>query len=478
MATMEYPDLSLFIGGIKYAGHDAALTVVSPASGKVVGRFKGASEADIDKAIQCAQSAFVGWRETTAVVRESILRRAADLMRADVSKIAATIVTENGKPIAEAGAELLAAADVVDFYAGEARRIYGRTIPARSALGRMTTYKEPVGVVAAFTPWNFPAINLVRKLAPALAAGCTVVAKPAEETPGTALLIAECFSKAGLPSGALNILYGDPAAISSRLIASTFINKISFTGSTAVGRELARQAGGALKRMTMELGGHAPVIVCSDADSEAAADKAAAAKFRNAGQTCNSASRFYVHRSIYERFVERFASNANAISVGDGINPSTNMGPLSNVRRVVAAKFFVQNAVDLGARLVAGGSAVEGNGFFFQPTVLADVPAAAAIMRQEPFSPVAPITAFDDLEEAVLLANSTDFALASYVISDHAPSIRMLTTKIQAGVVGVNTFVASLPESPFGGWGSSGWGAEGGPEGIEPYLQTRFINEL
>ncbi|MES2999787.1 MAG: NAD-dependent succinate-semialdehyde dehydrogenase [Pseudomonadota bacterium] len=475
---MGYPQPSLFIDGETREGRGLQLEVRNPATGEVIGRFHGASVEDIDEAALSAQTAFAGWREHPGHEREAILRRAAQLMKEEAGAIARVIVAENGKPLGEATAEMAAAADVADFYAGEARRVYGRTIPARTVTGRMSTTREPVGVVAAFAPWNFPAINVIRKIAPALAAGCAIVVKPAEETPGAALLIADCFARAGLSAGVLNLVYGDPAQISSHLIASDRIQKISFTGSTAVGRELARQAGGALKRMTMELGGHAPVIVCADADPLRAADMASAAKFRNAGQTCNSASRFYVHRSLHTAFLERFASNARALKVGDGAHPDTQMGPLSNARRIGALSKLVRDAVAQGARVVAGGAPIDGPGYFFQPTVLADVPPAALILRQEPFGPVAPVVPFDTLDEAVAMANSTPFALAGYVLGDHAPSIRLLARKLHAGVVGVNTFVASLPESPFGGWGESGWGHEGGPEGIEPYLQTRFLNEL
>jgi succinate-semialdehyde dehydrogenase / glutarate-semialdehyde dehydrogenase len=475
---MDYPPPSLYWDGQRQHGRGRSLTVRNPATAEVLCTFAGASADDLALALSSAQAAFSGWRQLPGHEREGLLRRAADLLRADVERVAAAIVAENGKPMAEARAEVGASAEVLEFYAGEARRIYGRTIPARMASGRMRTLREPLGVVAAFTPWNFPAINLVRKIVPALAAGCTVVVKPAEETPATALLVAEILGQAGLPAGALNVVYGDPAEISSTLIAMPQVRKISFTGSTAVGRVLAAQAGGALKRMTMELGGHAPVVVCADANPEHAADKAAAAKFRNAGQTCNSASRFYVHRTIYERFAMRFAMQARAVRVGDGSDPQTVMGPLSNARRIPALGALVDDAVQRGARLLAGGAAIERPGYFFQPTVLADVPPGCAILREEPFGPVAPIVPFDSLDEALALANGTPFALASYVISDHAPSIALLSTRLAAGVVGVNTFVAALPETPFGGWGDSGWGHEGGPEGIEPYLQTRFINEL
>ncbi|MBD9541450.1 NAD-dependent succinate-semialdehyde dehydrogenase [Ensifer sp. ENS04] len=474
---MTYLQPALWIGGTRVVGAGETLAVTNPATGKVVASFRGAASCDVSSAVAAAETAFEVWRQTSCIERERVMRRAADEVRAAGEVIAAALVVENGKPLAEACAEVQATAEVLDFYAGEARRSYGRTIPARTQFGRIATVREPVGVVAAFVPWNFPAVNLVRKLAPALAAGCTVVAKPAEETPATGLAIAECLHRAGLTSGAVNLVYGNPGEISSALIEALPIVKISFTGSTVVGRQLAGQAGVALKRMTMELGGHAPVIVCGDVDVDRAADMAAAAKFRNAGQTCNSASRFYVHRSIYERFIERFAANASAVRVGAGMSPETTMGPLSNERRVLAVQALVDDAIARGARLVAGGRRMSVPGFFFEPTVLADVPAVAEVLKKEPFGPVAPIVPFDEIAEAVSYANSTRFGLAGYVLTEHGPTARRLAAEIRSGVVAVNSFVAAYPETPFGGLGESGWGHEGGPEGIEAYLQTRLISE-
>jgi succinate-semialdehyde dehydrogenase / glutarate-semialdehyde dehydrogenase len=388
---MSHLAASLLINGRRREGKGAVIQVVDPATGEVIGTLLGASMDDVDAAAAAAQTALASWSAHPAIGREAVLRRAAAAVRDMAPRIAGTIVSENGKPFAEALAEVGATADTLDFCAGEVRRLYGRTIPARVAGSRMFTLREPVGVVAAFTPWNFPAINFIRKVAPALAAGCTVVAKPAEETPTAALMVAECLQDAGLPAGALNLVYGVPAHISGRLIASPLVRKISFTGSTAVGRELAMRAGAELKRSTMELGGHAPVIVCADADPEAAADKVAMAKFRNAGQTCNSASRFYVHRSIYERFVRRFAQNADKVVVGPGTDPATTMGPLSNPRRIPALQALIRDALERGARLAAGGSPIDRPGYFFQPTVLADVAPDSAVMAQEPFGPVAPV---------------------------------------------------------------------------------------
>lgn len=474
---MTYPLPSLWIDGRPCRGDGAPLHVLDPATEGVVAEFNGAAPADVQRAVASAQQGFETWRATPAVERERVLRAAARAMREDAAALAALIVRENGKLLREAAAEVEAGADTFDFYAGESRRLYGRTLPPRSLQARLATFREPVGIVAAFAPWNFPAVNLIRKLAPALACGCAVIAKPAEETPATALAIARYLAGAGLPAGAFTLLYGDPAEISAALIASPAVAKLSFTGSSAVGRILAGQAGAALKPCSMELGGHAPVIICADADAGAAAALVAAAKFRNAGQSCNAASRFYVHRSRYDAFVAALAKAAAAITVGPGDDAASGMGPLSNARRLDAMTGFVADALGKGARLAAGGARLRRPGFFFAPTVLAEVPADAAVMRAEPFGPIAPVVAFDDLEQALALANDSMFALAGYVMTEHAPTARRLFAGLRAGAVGINTLTVALPEAPFGGWGDSGWGQEGGAEGLEPYLKSRLLHE-
>jgi len=474
---MTFPEIGLIIAGDRRAGSGPALAVTDPATAEVVARYAGAGPAEVDAAIAAAGTTLPGWRDTPAGERSAILRRAATLLRARIEGLAPVLVTENGKTLPEARGELLATAETLEFFAEEGRRAYGRVIPARQAGARLITLRAPVGVVAAFAPWNFPALNLARKIAPALAAGCTVVAKPAEETPATPLALADCLHEAGLPPGVLNLVFGVPAEISRQLIASPIVAKISFTGSTAVGRLLAAQAGERLKRTTMELGGHAPVIICDDTDPERAAAMVAAAKFRNAGQTCNSASRFYVARRIHDRFVDRLAALARDLVVGSGHDPRSQMGPLANARRVAAVEQLVADAWGRGARIAAGGARLPRPGFFHAPTVLADVPDDALILAEEPFGPVAPVMAFDSLDEAVTRANATPFGLASYVLTDHAPSARRLSAELRAGVVGINTFTAALAEAPFGGIGDSGWGHEGGAEAIDAYLQTRLVHE-
>ncbi len=474
---MTFPEIGQIIAGGRRAGSGPALAVTDPATAEVVARYAGAGPAEVDAAIAAAGTTLPGWRDTPAGERSAILRRAAALLRARIEGLAPVLVTENGKTLPEARGELLATAETLEFFAEEGRRAYGRVIPARQAGARLITLRMPVGVVAVFAPWNFPALNLARKIAPALAAGCTVVAKPAEETPATPLALADCLHEAGLPPGVLNLVFGVPAEISRQLIASPIVAKISFTGSTAIGRLLAAQAGERLKRTTMELGGHAPVIICDDADPERAAAMVAAAKFRNAGQTCNSASRFYVARRIHDRFVDRLAGLARDLVVGNGHDPRSQMGPLANARRVTAIEQLVADAWGRGARIVAGGARLPRPGFFHAPTVLADVPDEAQILAEEPFGPVAPVMAFDSLDEAVTRANATPFGLASYVLTDHAPSARRLSAELRAGVVGINTFTAALAEAPFGGIGDSGWGHEGGTEAIDAYLQTRLVHE-
>lgn len=474
--AVDYPELHLIVGGER-CGTGGTLPVIDPATGETLGLLPMATASDLGDAVAAADAALPAWAATSPWERGRVLQRAAGLLRTAIPTLAPVLVLENGKTLAEANGELQATADTLEWFGEEAKRPYGRTLPARNPEGRFLVFREPVGVAALFSPWNFPAINLVRKLAPALAAGCTVVAKPPEETPATPLALAQALIDAGLPPGVLNIVYGMPAEISARLIADPAVRKVSFTGSTAVGRQLARLAADGLKRMTMELGGHAPVIVCADADPERAATMAAAAKFRNAGQTCNSASRFYVHRSIHDRFAARFAECARAVKVGCGLDPATTMGPLSNARRLDAMLGLVEDALAKGARLAAGGERIGARGFFFQPTVLTKVPADARILREEPFGPIAPIVAFDELDEAIRLANALPLGLAGYAITDHAPSARRIARELQTGVVAINNFVAALPETPFGGVRDSGWGSEGGTEGMDAYLRTKFVNE-
>ena len=472
-----YAAPTLLINGIARSTFETASNViVNPATGQELAPLPIASAEDVAAAIEAADAAFPAWSRKAPVERARVLRRAADLIRLRADDIATGLTLENGKPLAEARGEILATAEVFDWFADEARRAYGRIIPGPQD-GRMVVLKEPVGVVAAMSPWNFPAMTSGKKVAAALAAGCTVVLKPAEETPSAPLAIAQCLHDAGLPAGALNVVLGRPADISTQIMASPKVAKVSFTGSTAVGRELARLAAPGLKRLTMELGGHAPVLVMDDVDPAWAAARSATAKFRNAGQVCTSATRFFVHQSIYDAFVDEFARLAKTVQVGDGLDPATVMGPLTNARRVDAVERLTAEAVSCGARLVAGGKRIDRPGNFFEPTVLADVPAHAKVMSEEPFGPLATITPFADLDEALAAANAVPFGLAGYALTHSTAYSRRIARDLKVGVVGINTFVASSAETPFGGVKDSGYGVEGGIEGLDSYLVTKFVNE-
>lgn len=471
----QQPEL-LIAGAPRQTAEFGENIVVNPATGVELAPLPIASQADIDAAVAAADKAFVPWSETPPAIRSRILRDAASLMRARLDDMAHALTLENGKTLAEARGEIGFTADVFDWFAGEARRAYGRVIP--SVVGtRMIALKEPVGPVAAMSPWNFPAVTAAKKVAAALAAGCTVVLKPAEETPATPLAMARCLIDAGLPAGAINVIFGRPAEISERLMASPEIAKVSFTGSTNVGRELARLAAPGLKRLTMELGGHAPVIVMDDVDLETALDLSVAGKFRNAGQVCTSATRFFVHHRVYDAFVSGFADRASKIRVGDGLDPASQMGPLSNRRRPPALERLIEDAVDCGAKVAAGGKRIESQGFFFEPTVLADVPPNARVMQEEPFGPLAAIVPFRELDDAIAAANDIPFGLAAYALTESSRTARRIVRGLKTGVVGINTFAASAAETPFGGVKDSGYGVEGGSEGLDSYLVTKFVHE-
>lgn len=471
---MTYPSLYLFIDGERIRDREGQ-PVVDPASEEVLAFLPHATPQDLERALAAAERAGAAWAKTPAHERAQILRRAAELIRARHEALAAVMTLENGKPLAEAKGELLVAAETFEWSAEEARRIYGRIVPARTPGQRNLVLREPVGVVAAFVPWNFPATPLARKVAAALAAGCACIVKPAEETPATALALAEALEEAGLPKGLLNVVFGVPAEVSTRLLASPIVRKVTFTGSTAVGIELARLAAADVKRTTMELGGHAPVVVCDDAELERAVALSAAAKFRNAGQICVSPTRFLVQRPLFEGFVSRLAEAAAALRVGPGLASDSQMGPLANPRRLAAMAALTADAVAAGARLVTGGQRLGNRGFFFAPTVLAEVPAAARIMNEEPFGPVAVVNPFDSLEEALAEANRLRYGLAAYAFTKSAERARQIGDGLRAGAIGINTFTVTLPELPFGGVEHSGDGREGGTEGVESFLTVKAV---
>ncbi len=477
-ATSAYPAVCQFVGGNWEApGARETSPITNPATGIEIGRLPHATSDDLDRALDQAASTFRAWRRTAPFDRALILKKAAQLLRERAQAVATIMTLEQGKTIAESRIEVLAAADVFDWFAEEARRAYGRIVPSRSPDIRYSVLREPVGPVAAFSPWNFPAVIPARKIAAALGSGCTCIIKPAEETPATCLELARALQDAGLPPGVLSVVTGNPAFISSYLLQSPVIRKLSFTGSTAVGKQLGALAGAHVKRATLELGGHAPVIVCDDADIGLAVAASVAAKYRNAGQVCISPTRFYVHSKVYDSFVEAFAAQAAALKVGDGLAPDTQMGPMANSRRVQAMQGLVADAVEHGARLVTGGNRISGPGFFWKPTVLADVPISARVMNDEPFGPIAVASRFDRLEDALEMANRLPFGLAAYAFSTSVANCRALTDGIECGMLGINNFAINFAETPFGGVKESGFGSEGGTEGMDGYLVTKLVSQ-
>ncbi len=474
---MAYPDTQLFINGEwRDAADGRTLAVQNPATGQEIGRVAHASRADLDQALVAVERGFEIWRDFTPAKRSVIMRRAAALMRERADEIARVMTQEQGKPLIEARGETMAAADIIEWFAEEGFRVYGRLVPHRSDITvRQMVIKDPVGPVAAFTPWNFPINQVVRKIGAGLAAGCSMIVKAPEETPASPAALIQAFHEAGLPEGVLNLVYGNPAEISEYLIASPVIRKITFTGSTPVGKLLASQAGKYMKRVSMELGGHAPVIVCEDADVDLAVRSAGRAKFRNAGQVCISPTRFLVHNSVKDRFAEALAEVANGINVGDGLSEGTEMGPLANDRRLTAMAEFQQDAVARGARLLAGGERIGDTGNFWKPTVLSDVPLDARLFNDEPFGPVAGVRGFDKLEEAIAEANRLSFGLAGYAFTRSLANADLLTRRVEVGMLWVNTPAASSAELPFGGIKDSGYGTEGGPEALDNYLNTRAV---
>ena len=473
-----YSKLELFIDG-KWLNGDgrAGEDVINPATEKPLAHLPHASTADLDHALEAAKKGFATWRATSAYDRAKIMRKAADLMRERHDAISKILVQEQGKAYPEARAEVITSADIIEWYAEEGRRAYGRVIPGRGKM-RQIVVQEPVGIVAAFTPWNFPALTPARKIGGALAAGCSLIIKASEETPGSCVEMVRCFADAGLPAGVLNLVFGVPAKISEHLIAKDEVRKISFTGSIPVGKHLAVLAAKGMKRATMELGGHSPVVVFADADPEKSADTIAAFKYRNAGQVCISPTRFYVQEAVYGRFLARFTEYAKSLKLGDGLEKGVSMGPLANARRIDAMESFVNDAKDRGGKIVTGGARHGNQGYFYEPTVITDVPDDSKIMTQEPFGPVAPVVTFKTLDEVVERANSLPFGLAAYTFTSSAQTANMMGDALQSGMVGVNSIAVSTPETPFGGVKESGYGSEGGIEGLQAYLSTKFISQM
>jgi succinate-semialdehyde dehydrogenase/glutarate-semialdehyde dehydrogenase len=474
---MSYPNTLLFIHGQwREATAGESLAVFNPATGQEIGRVAHARKADLDLALDAAQKGFETWRDTPAINRSKTMRAAAVLLRERAGDIARLLTLEQGKPLAEAKGEVLAGADIIDWFADEGLRVYGRIVPSRGNLAmRQMVLKDPIGPVAAFTPWNFPINQVVRKLAAALATGCSMIVKAPEETPAAPAELVRAFADAGLPPGVLGLVYGTPAEISTYLIAHPVIRKITFTGSTPVGKQLAAMAGQHMKRVTMELGGHAPVIVCEDADIALAVKAAGAAKFRNAGQVCISPTRFLVHESIAKEFSAALVKQAKGLAVGDGTADGTQMGPLANPRRVTAMAEFTRDAVEQGATLATGGERIGEAGNFWQPTILTDVPLNARVFNDEPFGPMAAVRSFNLLEEAIAEANRLPFGLAGYAFTRSLKNADLLARRVEVGMLWVNMPAMPSAEMPFGGVKDSGYGSEGGPEAMDAYLNARAV---
>ncbi|GJD56414.1 NAD-dependent succinate-semialdehyde dehydrogenase [Methylobacterium dankookense] len=476
--SSEYPDTELHIGGAWTAGSDRqTLPVLNPATGETIGRCAVATESDLDRALEAAARGFAAWRKVAPFERAKVMRKAADLLRERADAIARIMTLEQGKPLVEARLETLAAADIIDWFAEEGKRAYGRVIPARADGVLQIAVKEPVGPVACFTPWNFPINQAVRKVSAALCTGCSVILKGPEDTPASCAAMIRAFLDAGVPGDVLSLVYGDPAAISGYLIPHPVIRKISFTGSTAVGKELAALAGRHMKRATMELGGHAPAIVFEDADVEKAVTVLGGTKFRNAGQVCVAPTRFLVHDSVFDRFVDGFTAVAKAVKVGDGLDPSTKMGPLIHSRRLDAMESLVADATAQGATLKTGGKRIGNRGNFFEPTVFTEVPLTARIMNEEPFGPIAAIQRFSSEEEVLEEANRLPYGLAAYAYTRSTERATRVAQGVESGMISINHHGLALPEVPFGGVKDSGYGSEGGSEALEAYLVTKFVTQ-
>lgn len=474
----EVLDLKMFIDGewLDTTGRRSE-PVINPATGASLGDLPHATTDDLQRAIDTSQAAFQRWRIMSPLARGEILRKAAQLFRERGDRIARIMSLEQGKTLTESRIEVMVTAEMLEWAAEEGRRTYGRVIPPRENGWRQIVVQEPIGVTAAFTPWNFPAMIPARKIASSLAAGCTCIIKPSEETPACAIEIARALQDAGLPKGVLNVVFGVPADVSEFLIASPIVRKVSFTGSVAVGKHIAGLAARGVKPVTLELGGHAPVLVFDDVNVDAVARMAAAGKYRNAGQVCISPTRFFVHRKVHDAFVDLFGRAAGALRVGPGVEASSQMGALANPRRLTAMDTLVEDARSRGASVVTGGERMSGDGYFFRPTVLASLHADSRVLSEEPFGPLAMVVPFDDDEEALRQANHLPYGLAAYAFTSNADRIIKVSNGIESGMVGMNTFAIASAESPFGGVKDSGYGSEGGIEGVAAYLTPKFISQ-
>ncbi|MDB5378197.1 MAG: aldehyde dehydrogenase, partial [Rubritepida sp.] len=469
----DYPNVQLHIAGEwRDAEGGRRIEVLNPANEDVVGTVAHASIKDLDAALEAAERGFAKWRKVSAYERAKLMRKAGDLLRSRADAIARLMTLEQGKPLDQSKMEVLAGADVIDWFAEESRRTYGQVIPARGEGIYQLAIKEPIGPVAAFTPWNFPINQVVRKLSAALAAGCSIIVKAPEETPASPAELIKCFLDAGVPGDVIGLVYGVPSEISSYLIAHPTIRKVTFTGSTPVGKMLAAMAGQHMKRVTMELGGHAPAMVFDDADVELAAKTLAMAKFRNAGQVCVSPTRFLVQEKVYDQFVSSFTAHAKSIKVGDGLVEGTGMGPMANERRVPVMETLIADARSKGAEITTGGNRIGNKGYFFEPTVVAGATTDMRAMNEEPFGPVALMRSFKTTDEVISEANRLPFGLASYAFTTSGKTAQTLAAGVEVGMMTINHLGLALPEVPFGGVRDSGYGTEGGSEAIDAYLNT------
>ncbi|MCM3029721.1 MULTISPECIES: NAD-dependent succinate-semialdehyde dehydrogenase [unclassified Niallia] len=461
------------LGGETYPVHN-------PATGELIKETAKGGKEDAQIAIGAAKEALSAWSKLTAKDRYVYLKKAADLLRDRVDSLANTITTEMGKPLAESRGEVQLAAEYLDWYAEEGKRIYGDTVPSSSPTKRILVLRQPIGVVGAITPWNFPIAMILRKVAPALAAGCTVVIKPAESTPLTAIEVMKAFHDAGLPKGVLNLVHGMPKEIGDAMMESPDVRKITFTGSTKVGKELAKRAADTMKKISMELGGHAPFLIFEDADLEKAADGVIASKFRNAGQTCVCTNRVYVQKSISEKFAQILTEKMTALVVGNGLEDGITIGPLINENAVKKTAEHVEDSIKKGAKLLTGGKKPEGdqfkNGFFYEPTILAHATHDMKIASEETFGPVAPLFDFETEEEAVALANNTVYGLAAYFYTNDVSRIFRVSESLEYGIIGINDPLPTVAQAPFGGVKESGVGREGGKYGIEDYLEYKYLS--
>lgn len=472
--TRPYPELGLHLAGEWISdGGDGAIPVLNPSTEAQIGLLPKATAQQLDMMLAAAGAASDEWGRTPVRERADILRAAADLLRARSDAIASVVTQEQGKPLAEARGEVLRSADLIEWNADAAIALLERDGVRRD--GGNSISLTPIGPVAAFTPWNVPVLSPARKISMSLAAGCVCILKPAEETPGSAVELVRAFADAGLPVGVLGLALGDPAFISDRLIRSPVIRKVSFTGSVPVGKHLAALAGSMMKPVTMELGGHNPVLVLENADIGRTAKAAALGKFRNAGQICTSPTRFYVQESRFDAFLDAFAAETARLKIGDGFDAETDMGPVVNDRRLRAIEKLVSDTLNKGATLVAGGARIGSRGCFYAPTILTGVDRESAFMREEPFGPVAAVFSFDAPAEGVALCNATSLGLAAYVFSASDADADHAAAGIESGIVGVNSFSVSRPDLPFGGVKDSGYGREGGEEGLKAFLVTKVV---